>query len=176
MQYSLLSINLTFALLKPIWAVCTFPHVTSISEQPEEHLHHHSQTQSRYWLDLPAEKAFTIKTVAEHISNYLPYLLSPGCFRPRWNSRTSADESWWPWTAETEPHKSGAIGSISSPVMVRKLLRVEQKNVVMNLNTHTRAPGTAGSELGGVASAPKSMNFTFPIHFIMFISFDWCKD
>lgn len=66
-------------------------------------------TQSRYWHDLRADKVFTTKTAAEHISNHLPYLLSPGCFRPLWNSRTSADESWWPWTTETEAHKSGAI-------------------------------------------------------------------
>lgn len=47
MQYSLISTNLTFPLLKPIGAVCTFPRVTSISEQPEEQLHHQSQTRSR---------------------------------------------------------------------------------------------------------------------------------
>lgn len=43
----ILSMNLTFSLLKTIWAVCTLPYVTSISEQPEEQLHYRSQTHSQ---------------------------------------------------------------------------------------------------------------------------------
>lgn len=53
-------------------------------------------------------------TAEECFPNPLPCLLSPGCFRPRWSSRTSAGGSWRLWSEETGAHKSGAISWISS--------------------------------------------------------------
>lgn len=172
MQFRLLTINLRFSLLKPIGAVCSFPYVTSISEQPEEQLHHQSQhthTQARYWHDLRAGKVLTTKKLqrSAFLVVYLVYFLrvAPDHDGTAARLQMRADG---PEAQRQEHTNQEQLAELAALTTVGNLLR--RWPWALNAARARFEPGGCGICLKIHELNPRSTNF------IMFISLNWSED
>lgn len=157
-MWSLLDVHTKFGL--------SLVQLVLLSQQPEEQLPVLPVLPIPNTVELPTQimgwkSTFISKTT--NFSSPLPYLFSPDCFPPRWNSRMSADESWWPWTRDT-----GDISFITFWGLGRTSQGEWHK--LGSPAWSTRGTGIGfGSEHQEVASALGFRNFAFCNHFICFI-------
>lgn len=163
-QCSPISINLAFPLLKPIWEVSTFPHVTSIWEQPEEQLPHQSQTHSRHTDKIygptkcSPQKLQWSRFQIIYLIHFLRVASDHNGTAARLQMRADGPEPQRQRQTNQEQ-----LTKLAGLQWLEIRLWVWHKTWSWAWNT-----GTVGSEPARVASALKSTNFSFPNHFIMF--------